>query len=226
MSLAERLGHPGPLQRGPRSAGDNAILASVAALTNKACGERSSWRTTTRSPPSVLRPSVEHALILACTGELDTSYDRMRAIQQRCTDKGEEGDLIFVDFYVVVNRIWRGDLVAAKRLADDVTEMARQLGAEFPTMLSLVLRAWLAVYDGAEADARLAVADAIDASQTQWHRVARGLGADCAGAVWRYRSAITPPRWTRCRAFVVALGMRRTPPRYPRRRSCPTRWRR
>jgi DNA-binding CsgD family transcriptional regulator len=39
-------------------------------------------------------------------------------------------------------------------------------------MLSLVLRAWLAVYDGAEVDARLAVADAIDAckrSGTAWH---------------------------------------------------------
>jgi DNA-binding CsgD family transcriptional regulator/tetratricopeptide (TPR) repeat protein len=50
--------------------------------------------------------------------------------------------------------------------------MARQLGAEFPTMLSLVLQAWLAVYDGAEDDARLAVADAIDASKrngTAWH---------------------------------------------------------
>jgi len=122
--------------------------------------------------PIMLRPSVENALMLACTGELDTSYDRMRAIEQRCREKGEEGELIFVDFYVVVNRIWRGDLVTAKRLTDELTELAQHLGAEFPTMLSLVLQAWLAVYDGAEDDARLAVADAIDAckrSGTAWH---------------------------------------------------------
>jgi DNA-binding CsgD family transcriptional regulator len=122
--------------------------------------------------PIMLQPSVEHALILACTGDLDASYELMRTIERRCTDKGEEGELIFVDFYVVVNRIWRGDFAAATRLASDVTELARQLGAEFPTMLSLVLRAWLAVYAGAEDDARLAVAEAIDAckrSGTAWH---------------------------------------------------------
>ena len=121
----------------------------------------------------MLRPSVEHALILACTGELDTSYDRMRAIQQRCTDKGEEGELIFVDFYVVVNRIWRGDLAAAKRMADDVTEMARQLGADFPAMCesrppSLARR----VRRSRGRRSRLAVANAIDASKrsgTGWH---------------------------------------------------------
>ncbi|WP_051073808.1 LuxR family transcriptional regulator [Mycobacterium sp. JS623] len=121
----------------------------------------------------MLRPSVEHALILACTGDLDTSYDRMQAIERRCTDKGEEGELIFVDFYVVVNRIWRGDFAAANRLAADVTALARQLDAEFPTMLSLVLQAWLAVYAGAEDDARLAVADAIDACKrtgAAWHQ--------------------------------------------------------
>ncbi|MFG1930979.1 ATP-binding protein [Mycobacterium sp. NPDC048908] len=122
--------------------------------------------------PIMLRPSVEHALILACTGDLDTSYERLRTIERRCTDKGEEGELIFVDFYVVVNRIWRGDMATANRLAAQVTELAQQLGAEFPAMLSHVLRAWLAVYAGAEADARLAVAEAIDAckrSGTAWH---------------------------------------------------------
>ena len=122
--------------------------------------------------PIMLRPSVEHALILACTGDLDPSYELMRTIERRCTDRGEEGELIFVEFYVVVNRIWRGDFAAANRLAAEVTELAGQLGAEFPTMLSLVLKAWLAVYAGAEDDARLAIADAIDACKrngTAWH---------------------------------------------------------
>ena len=171
VSLAERLGHPGPLSEalGARATMQFFVGGGIDDQSLRRALELEDHDAFT---PIMLRPSVEHALILACTGELDTSYDRMRAIQQRCTDKGEEGELIFVDFYVVVNRIWRGDLAAAKRMADDVTEMARQLGAEFPTMLSLVVRAWLAVYDGAEDDARLAVADAIDASKrsgTAWH---------------------------------------------------------
>ncbi len=122
--------------------------------------------------PTVLKPSVEHALILAWVGQLDMSYQRMQAIHRHSVEKGEEGDLIFIDFQVVVNRIWRGDFAEAARVTDDVTELARQLGGDFPLMLSLVLRAWLAVYRGHHDDARTATADAIDASKrcgTGWH---------------------------------------------------------
>ncbi len=171
VSLAERLGHPGSLSE---ALGARAIMQFFVGggIDEQSLRRALELEDHDSFTPIMLRPSVEHALMLACTGELDTSYDRFRDIQQRCADKGEEGELVFVDFYVVVNRIWRGDLVAAKRLADDVAQMARQLGAEFPTMLSLVLKAWLAVYDGAEDDARLVVADAIDASKrngTAWH---------------------------------------------------------
>jgi DNA-binding CsgD family transcriptional regulator/tetratricopeptide (TPR) repeat protein len=171
VSLAENLGIPGLLGEalGARATigffvGDG--VDEVSLQRALAMEDHNSFT------PIMLRPSVEHALILACTGELDTSYDLFRAIERSCTDKGEEGELIFVAFYVVVNRIWRGDLVEAKRLATNVAQLAAQLGAEFPTMLSLVLQAWLAVYDGAEADARVAVVDAIDASRrngTAWH---------------------------------------------------------
>lgn len=122
--------------------------------------------------PIMLRPSVEHALMLACTGELDTAYECMREISRRCTDRGEEGEVVFVDFYVALTRIWRADFDEAKRVAHEIADLARQLGGEFPAMLSLVLQAWLAAYDGAESKTRLAAADAIDAcrrSGTAWH---------------------------------------------------------
>jgi DNA-binding CsgD family transcriptional regulator len=122
--------------------------------------------------PTVLKPSVGHALILGWIGELDRSYRRMQAIQRRCVEKGEEGERIFIDFQVVVNRVWRGDFAEAARVTDAVTELASHLGGEFPVMLGLVIRAWLAVYCGHEDDARPAVADAIDASKrsgTVWH---------------------------------------------------------
>lgn len=122
--------------------------------------------------PTMLRPSVERALILACSGDLDASFEQLRAVERRCVDRGEEGELIFVSFYVALNRIWRADFVEAKRLAKDVTGLASQLGGEFPAMLSQLLKAWLAVYDGAEDEARMAIADAIDAckvSGTAWH---------------------------------------------------------
>jgi DNA-binding CsgD family transcriptional regulator len=171
VSRAEQLGAPGPLSE---ALGARAIMQFFlgGGIDEQSLRRALELEDHNSFTPIMLRPSVEDALMLACTGELDTSYDRMRAIERRCTDKGEEGELIFVDFYLVLNRIWRGDLVTAKRLAGELTERAQQLGAEFPTKLSLVLRAWLAVYDGAEDDARLAVADAVDAckrSGTAWH---------------------------------------------------------
>ncbi len=121
---------------------------------------------------AILKPSVVNALILGWIGKLDSSYQRLQAIQHRCVEKGEEGELIFIDFQVVLNRIWRGDFAEAARVTDDATELAQQLGGDFPLMLSLVLRAWLAVYGGQHEDARTVVADAIDASKrsgTGWH---------------------------------------------------------
>jgi DNA-binding CsgD family transcriptional regulator len=121
--------------------------------------------------PTVLKPSVQHALILGWIGELDASYRRMQEIQRRCIEKGEEGELIFIDFQVVVNRIWRGDFVEARRVADATAELANRLGGDFPLVLDLVIRAWLAVYSGHQDDARPVVADAIDASKrsgTRW----------------------------------------------------------
>lgn len=122
--------------------------------------------------PTVLKPSVIHALIMGWTGALDTSYQRMQEIERRCVEKGEEGELIFITFQVAVNRIWRGDFAEAARVTDTTTELASQLGGDFPHMLGLVLRAWLAVFGGRENDARPLVADAIDASKrsgTGWH---------------------------------------------------------
>ena len=82
--------------------------------------------------PTVLKPSVVHALILAWTGELDRSHEQC-AIQRRCVEKGEEGELIFIDFQVVLNRIWRGDLAEAERVSEAAMELASQLGGDFPS---------------------------------------------------------------------------------------------
>ena len=115
---------------------------------------------------------MEHALLLGWTGELDLAYERMQTIARRCIERGEEGDLIFIYFQVALNRIWRGDFAAARRVAADADNVARHLGGEFPIMLSLVIRAWLAAYDGNEGNARTIIAAAIDASRrsgTGWH---------------------------------------------------------
>jgi hypothetical protein len=82
--------------------------------------------------PTVLKPSVVHALILAWTGQLDRSHEQLRAVQRRCVEKGEEGELIFIDFQVVLNRIWRGDLAAAAHVTDDATGWRASWAETFP----------------------------------------------------------------------------------------------
>jgi DNA-binding CsgD family transcriptional regulator len=56
-------------------------------------------------------------------------------------------------------------------VANATAELASRLGGDFPLLLDLVIRAWLAVYSGHQDDARPVVADAIDASKrsgTRW----------------------------------------------------------
>ncbi|MCV7022570.1 AAA family ATPase [Mycolicibacterium novocastrense] len=171
VAYAEKLGVPGLLSMAL------GVRATIAFFLGGGMDEVNMRRAleledTESFMPIMLRPSVEHALMLACTGELDTAYECMREISRRCTDRGEEGEVVFVDFYVALTRIWRADFDEAKRVAHEIADLARQLGGEFPAMLSLVLQAWLAAYDGAESKARLAAADAIDAcrrSGTAWH---------------------------------------------------------
>jgi DNA-binding CsgD family transcriptional regulator len=124
------------------------------------------------STPTVLAPSVLHALQLGWIGDLDEGYDRLLSIQRRCIERGAEGDLIFIDFQVVLNRIWRGDFATAQRVTVDATELARRMGGEFPHMLALVLTACTAVYTAAADEARQHIAEAVDASKrcgTVWH---------------------------------------------------------
>lgn len=168
---AERLGAPGLLSQAL------GVRAMLRFLRGDGVDEPSLQRSLELEDheaftPTVLKPSVIHALIMGWTGALDTSYQRMREIERRCVERGQEGELIFIDFQVAVNRIWRGDFAEAARVTDLTTELAGQLGGDFPHMLGLVLRAWLAVFGGRENDARPLVADAIDASKrsgTGWH---------------------------------------------------------
>ncbi|MGX9787426.1 ATP-binding protein [Mycobacterium sp. MMS18-G62] len=131
--------------------------------------------------PMAIRPSLLNALLLDWTGQQERAYQEMRAIQRRCFEEGEEGDLILVVFYIGLNTMWRGDFVEAALIAEDAMERALQLGGDVPLFAALILRAWLDIFAGRETEARQAVTDALAASERSESRrlaewVITGLG--------------------------------------------------
>ena len=104
--------------------------------------------------PLVFQPTVQHALLLDWSGQLERAHAELQQIRRRCLDRGEEGEYVFIAFQVVLNAIWRGSFAEADLVAEDAMEQARQLGGEVPMFVAHTLRAQLAAYAGQEAVAR------------------------------------------------------------------------
>ena len=112
--------------------------------------------------PLVFRPSMQHALLLEWTGELDAAREALEAIRLRCMEKGEEGEYVFIAQHVVMSAMWAGDFVSANLVAEDAMERARQLAGISPIFLALSMRAPLAVFAGQEFEARRMIAEALE----------------------------------------------------------------
>ena len=113
---------------------------------------------------SAFDPAVQHALLLAWTGELDEAHDNMLAIRRRCIDRGEESELSFIDFHSVLIHIWRGSMPEANLIAEDAVQRAQQLNGDLPLSVALTVRAAVAAYAGDEEAVRDDVTEALAAS--------------------------------------------------------------
>jgi hypothetical protein len=80
-------------------------------------------------------------------------------------ERGEEGELMFVGFHMVIQAIWRGDFAEAALVADDTMERAVQLGGDFPAFIGLTARATVAAYGGDESAARRDIDEALAAGR-------------------------------------------------------------
>ena len=114
---------------------------------------------------SAFSPRVQRALVLAWTGELDRARQEMQLIRRRCIDRGEDGELSFIDFHSVLIDIWRGAMADATLIAEDTVERALQLNGDLPLSVGLTVRAAVGAYAGDEQSVRRDVADAMAASE-------------------------------------------------------------
>ena len=64
----------------------------------------------------------------------------LTAIAQRCTERGEESELILIGFNLVLAHAWRGDMVAADQAAEATMERALALGGDLPMFVALTVR--------------------------------------------------------------------------------------
>jgi DNA-binding CsgD family transcriptional regulator len=153
VAAAETLGSSGPLGRalGMRAImrfmnGDGASadeLRRVAALDDPDA-----------VVPVALRPTVQSALLVGWTGDLEGARNTLAQIERRCETVGEEGELMFLAFQSVLIDVWLGDLERASAGADDALRRAQQLGGVAGLFLAYSIQAAVAVYQGRVEDAR------------------------------------------------------------------------
>jgi DNA-binding CsgD family transcriptional regulator len=153
VAVAERLGLSEPLGQalGMRAmirfmSGDGVIAADI----QRAVGLESPDTTI----PLPFRPSVQSALLLGWIGEFDRARDILANVGRQCVAAGEEGELMFIAFQMVLFNTWRGDLTEAIRIADEALQRARQLGGGASMFLALSAQAVVAAHRGDIDDAR------------------------------------------------------------------------
>jgi DNA-binding NarL/FixJ family response regulator len=125
------------------------------------------------SGPVAFQMSVQRALLMLWTGELDTARDDLRAIELRRVENGEEGESIFISYHRAMLEIWRGDLTEADRIVTDMMGRATHLDGELDLFAALSIRSALSAYAGRAQEARR---DAQAAEEASRRTEARELG--------------------------------------------------
>lgn len=160
---AERLGHPGLLSQ---ALGMRVMLG---VLNGEVDGPKLRRALDLEDPhadtPMAFRPGMQNALQLAWTGQFDDAHGAMLPLRQRCIERGEEHELMFVAFHSVVIEIWRGNFNQAHLVAEDAMERALQLGGDIPMVEALTMRAAVTAYLGREVQTRNDSGAALKASE-------------------------------------------------------------
>jgi DNA-binding CsgD family transcriptional regulator len=171
---AERLGYARPLSRALRMRVVHGFLRGDG-VDEPTLARAFELEGLQAAGPIVFRPSMQNAMLMAWTLRLDDAREQLESIRRRCQERGDEGELIFVDSQRFLIESWRGRFTAASAIADDMVERALQLGGDVPLSMALNARGELAAYAGQEEQARRYIGEAAEAGGR--------IGADTF-AVW------------------------------------------
>jgi DNA-binding CsgD family transcriptional regulator/tetratricopeptide (TPR) repeat protein len=108
------------------------------------------------------RASAVAAMVTAYTGDLGRAETMMRAVQRQMLVGGTEVDIIWATVRLAMITLWLGRYSESAQHAQWAVERAQQMGGRFALITAWKPQAAAAAYTGREADARVAVAAAID----------------------------------------------------------------
>lgn len=105
------------------------------------------------------------AMIRAWSGQLDEAHALMQQVRTRCTERGADTEMLWVEINSTLIAIWRGHFAEAANAADEAVQRAQQLGGDPVMAVAFTLRTAVAAYAGREEDARADAAVAIALAQ-------------------------------------------------------------
>jgi DNA-binding CsgD family transcriptional regulator len=98
--------------------------------------------------PATVQASAVYAVNRAWEGDLSAARVAMAAAARRCTERGNEVDVVWAGEFATMIELWSGRLPDAQRLADDALQRARSIGGQLPLISALAARAAVAAYAG------------------------------------------------------------------------------
>jgi DNA-binding CsgD family transcriptional regulator/tetratricopeptide (TPR) repeat protein len=112
--------------------------------------------------PDPLDASTVNALVLGWTGRLDEARAQLTTVRNRCTERGLDGHLMFIDLHSTLIDVWRGDFTQAENTATDALERAEVLGGDHALVIADAIGAVVAAYAGREQETRTRARAAIE----------------------------------------------------------------
>ncbi|MEU0497615.1 AAA family ATPase [Mycobacterium sp. NPDC006124] len=101
------------------------------------------------------------ALVLGWTGRLTEAAPALAAAMARSASRGDESDLLQLEFHAAMVDIWLGRYADATHTARDMALRAEQIGGSYVRMIAAVPGALAAAHAGREQDARKEIEEAL-----------------------------------------------------------------
>lgn len=153
----------------------------------------------TRSRVWQMSPTFIHGSLLLYTGCVDQAFAVLDGLHTATLERGEESPIPFLCFYMVWVCLWRGDLIAADRLALEARQTAALLDDPAANGIALAASALVHAHDGSSVLARQEALESIRCFEaldwalgTAWPLWALGLALLSSGDPAAVDAALGP----------------------------------